>query len=146
MSDALKESIRNVSSLLGYVPNWCNSEISEFLSLLNHPSVLFERSISQGTIIFQGINLTVFAVLWEWVLVRKMKRLQLEGQRPRAEDWNDCIAILYYLTTNLRQSIKRKDLRQFDDTEREPPVFEGTIDTLNNLYKTQIGSEFDAIT
>lgn len=104
-----------------------------FLLLLNDPESLFERSKQQGVLLYRDNNLRIYAVLWEWVLVRKLKRLQMEGQVQRKEDWNDCVAVTKLLYDRNGCGLQREILTSFDDTEREPPVFEATVASLRRL-------------
>lgn len=132
---ALRAAIAEVGVRLQYDPKWCNDEVSLFLTLLSNPYDLFARSVEQNVILYQGHHLIVYAVLWKWVLVRKMKRLQMENQEQREEDLSDCIAILRIMTGNGERPLHAAELREFDDTEGEPPVLDSTIGQINDMYR-----------
>jgi hypothetical protein len=129
----LKSLIQQVAQRLEYDEGWANDEVRLFLTLLNDPDGLFQRSKQQGLLLYSDDNLRIYAVLWEWVLVRKLKRLQMEGQPQRKEDWNDSVAITKVLYDRNGGTLQRDILTSFDDTEREPPVSDATIESLRRL-------------
>jgi hypothetical protein len=114
-----------------------NDSVTWFLTLLDKPKAveLFERSKSQGVVLYSDSNLTVHAVLWEWVLMRKMKRLQTEGQPQRRVDWLDAMSITKILLDRDGGPLDVGILRQFDNPEKEPPVFQKTIDDVQRLVR-----------
>ena len=73
------------------------------------------------------------------MLVRKLKRLQMETQPPRAVDWSDCIAITRRIMNETSVPVTKRDLRTFDDTIREPPVFDTTIGLINQHFRELFG-------
>lgn len=129
----LKRIIETVAGQLRYDIAWANDEVRVFLTLLNNPEELFDRSKSQGVILYDDENIVIYAVLWEWGLVRKMKRLQMEGQPQRSEDWNDVVSITNLLYNDNGGPLDVQILRQFDHTQREPPVMPQTIENLRRL-------------
>ncbi|OQN96100.1 hypothetical protein B0A48_18346 [Cryoendolithus antarcticus] len=129
----IEQLIQRVGQHLGYISKWANDEVRLFLSLLNDPEDLFRQSKEQGVILYRDDNLIIYAVLWEWVLVRKLKRLQMEAQPPRKEDWNDCVAITKLLHDRQGGGLRREILTRFDHTTREPPVEEKTVADLRRL-------------
>lgn len=116
-----------------YDIKWANDDVRMFLTLLNDPASLFQRSKQQNVLLYSDENLRIYAVLWEWVLVRKLKRLQMEGQVQRREDWNDCVVVTKLLYDKNGGGLEREMLTSFDDTDREPPVLETTIANLRRL-------------
>lgn len=127
----LRHLIHQVAKDLDFVQDWANDQVSLFLSLLRDPKDLFERSIEQGVLLYNGANLQIYAVLWLWVLVRKMKRLQMEDQLPREVDWSDCIFIARRIMDTTGRPLRKQELAEFDHTDREPPVYTDTVDLLN---------------
>ncbi|KAK3670791.1 hypothetical protein LTR78_009363 [Recurvomyces mirabilis] len=136
----LSRIITATAQRLRYVQDWANDNVRFFLPLLNNPSDLFERSKLQDVVLYRDHNLIIYAVLWEWVLVRKLKRLQMEGQPPRREDWNDCVSICMRLNRQRPGILQLPMLRQFDHTSREPPVLDTTIASLGRLLQRFMGS------
>jgi hypothetical protein len=112
---------------LKYDIRWANDEVRVFLSLLHSPERLFSRSKAQNIVLYDDGTLKVYAVQMEWALCRKMKRLQMENQVPRREDWSDCVAITKFLFDKSGSVLSPKLFKQFDDTQREPPVYTKTI-------------------
>lgn len=122
--------IRVVAGALGYNPQWANDDMRLFLNLLNDPESLFAQSKRQNVVLYNDGILKVYAVQWEWVLCRKMKRLQMSQQVPRAEDWSDCIAITKLLLDRIRPEgslLSPKLFMPFEFPERESPVAPQTI-------------------
>lgn len=122
--------IRVVASPLGYDPEWANDQMRIFLALLNEPESLFSQSKRQNIVLYDDGIIKVYAAKWEWVLCRKMKRLQMPDQAPRREDWSDCVAITKLLLDRdcpTRGLLSPRLFRQFDHTQREPPVDPQTI-------------------
>ncbi|KAK3669238.1 hypothetical protein LTR78_010873 [Recurvomyces mirabilis] len=136
----LSRIITATARRLRYVPDWANDNVRYFLALLNDPSDLFERSKLQNVVLYRDHHLIIYAVLWEWVLIRKLKRLQMEGQPQRREDWNDCVSICKRLNRQRPGILQLSMLRQFDHTGREPPVLETTIESLGRLLQHFMGS------
>jgi hypothetical protein len=132
--DDVRTELRRIAEMVPiiykYDAKWCNDEVSVFLMLLNDAGELVDRSKLQGIELYGDSNLVVYPVLWEWVLARKLKRLQMEGQVQRAEVWSDCAANTMLLYNREGGRLSRDILKQFDHTEREPPVFDDTIAAL----------------
>lgn len=114
-----------------------NDSVTWFLTLLDKPKAdeLFERSKSQGVVLYSDGNLTVYAVLWEWVLMRKMKWLQMEGQLQRRVDWLDVMSITKLLLDREGGPLDVGILREFDHPDKEPPVLQKTIDDVQRLVQ-----------
>ena len=134
----LKRIIAWVANQLSYDIEWCNDQVRLFTNLLNQPEDLFNRSVQQGILLYGDHNLVIHAVLWEWVLVRKLKRLQMEGQPQREQDWSDCLAVTKILcdreTITKGTRLSQQILTEFDHTQREPPVYEPTITALRSIF------------
>ncbi|KAL9025081.1 MAG: hypothetical protein Q9180_007731, partial [Flavoplaca navasiana] len=135
----LRRLIFDVAAQLYFVPDWANDQVQMFLTLLSDPTELFDRSIQQGLLLYDGATLQIYGVLWLWVLVRKMKRLQMENQPQREVDWIDCVSITKRLTEENGVSVQRAALTEFDHTDREPPVFPATVDAVNYRFRLLYG-------
>ncbi|KAL8941811.1 MAG: hypothetical protein Q9211_001663 [Gyalolechia sp. 1 TL-2023] len=131
----LRRLIFEVAGRLHFVPDWANDHVQLFLSLLRNPKELFDRSIRQGLLLYNGNALQIYGVLWLWVLVRKMKRLQMENQPQREVDWSDCVAITYQIMQESGSPVQRAALTEFDHTDREPPVFPETVRAVNYRFR-----------
>lgn len=140
----LKRLIIEVAGQLHFVSDWANDQVKLFLALIRNPEELFDRSVQQGVLLFRGMNLHIYAVVWLWVLVRKMKRLQMEGQEPREVDWIDCVSIIQKIVEDSGTPVSPSQLTEFDHTDREPPVFPETVAEVNHRFRIIHG--FDGIT
>lgn len=130
----LQSLIADVARDMGFDRSWANDEVRHFLGLLANPQNLIERSKRQNIVLYQDQNLVVYAALFEWSLVRKLKRLGMVGQTPRNEDWNDCVAMCKVLYDQSQAPLELSIFSQFDDTDREPPVTEKTLSNLRRLF------------
>lgn len=122
---------------LGYDPGWMNDSVTWFLTLLDKPKAyeLFQSSKSQGVVLYSDSDLTIYAVLWGWVLMRKLKRLQMEGQSQRRVDWLDVMSITKTLLDRKGGPFDGGILREFGHPHVEPPVFQKTIDDVQRLVQ-----------
>lgn len=127
----MKRLIRKIADNLHLVPDWANDEITTFLSLLNNPEALFIESKQQGDVLHSDNNLVIYAAKWEWVLARKLKRLQRINRAQSPDDWLDCISIgtLLYIK-NGRSKLSLRILQRYDDTNRELSVLPETVKEL----------------
>ncbi|THY66220.1 hypothetical protein D6C97_01894 [Aureobasidium pullulans] len=127
----MKRLIRKIADNLHFVPDWANDEITTFLSLLNNPEALFIESKQQGDVLHSDNNLVIYAAKWEWVLARKLKRLQRINRAQSPDDWLDCISIatLLYIK-NGRSKLSPRILQRYDDTNRELSVLPETVKEL----------------
>lgn len=139
VSEGLKAAISRVCVQLDYDSSWCNDEILAFVNLLRRPEELFDQSLRQGLVLYSSKNLEVYAAHWMWSLVRKMKRLQMSVLPPRMVDFTDCVDISRIIYQE--QGMIGKDmLEQFDHSEREPPVFLSTAQSIGSMCARTWGS------
>lgn len=110
-----------------------------FVDLLSDPAELFRQSIQQGLVLYSSRNLQVYAVQRIWLLVRKMKRLQMGILPARMTDLRDCVAIanIIYLQSG---AISSGMLQQFDHSGSEPPVFWSTAKIVGDMAAQAWGS------
>lgn len=110
-----------------------------FVNLLSDPAELFRQSIQQGLVSYSSRNLQVYAVQWIWLLVRKMKRLQMGILPARMTDLRDCVAIanIIYLQSG---AVSSGMLQQFDRSGSEPPVFWSTAKIVGDMAAQAWGS------
>lgn len=130
---------RDVADSLAYSPEWTRNKDDDLLALLNEPQRLIDRSKGQDVILYRDENLIVYGVLWEWLLVRKLKRLSLEDRDVSIDDWKDCVIICKLLYDKNGGPLDLSIFEQFDDTEREPPVSERTLANLTRLVMDREG-------
>lgn len=114
--------ISRVAQALRYKSDWANDEVKFFLTLLNDPEVLFMESKRQMRPIYQNRDLKIYGVKWEWVLARKLKRLQRPFRIQKSQDWLDCISITTLLLNREGAQLSPSLLRRYDHTDVETPV------------------------
>lgn len=124
---ALNAATFLVCTQLAYSPSWC-TDVSTFASVLfSGPDELFRQSIQQDAVLYRATNLEVYTVQWIWLLVQKMKRLQMGGVDLKMAGLEDCVAIAK-IVYEKNGPIGSGMLQQFDFdlSESERPVFSGT--------------------
>lgn len=89
--EKLQQAISKVADLRGITEEWINSRMEVFAVGDVNKRLLFNESVSQGAIIWQGKNLVIYAAKWEWALARKVKRI---GSQNRDIDKSDAVALL----------------------------------------------------
>ena len=75
----LATHIEIVADKLKFDKRWCNDNVKTFLSLLPGPEQLFRESRAQNVVLRRDNSLILYAVKFEWVIARKLKRVQMEG-------------------------------------------------------------------
>ncbi|CAD0091646.1 unnamed protein product [Aureobasidium vineae] len=120
--EELLRLIAKVARNLRYRSDWANDEVKFFLTLLNDPEALFNESKRQMRAVYQNEYLAIYAVKWEWVLARKLKRLQRPGRYQKPQDWLDCVSITTLLLDRDRVQLSPSLLRRYDHTNVETPV------------------------
>lgn len=119
-----------------YTPEWVNDQVAQF-AFGDTRLPLFRDSIAQNLILWQGKNLVIYAVKWEWSLARKLKRI---GSSNREVDKSDAVAILHEINTRNGAPLPRqvaKDWNQIVYTEIEDHV----LDKITELYKEKYGQD-----
>lgn len=109
------------------------------MTLLNDPEVLFIESKQQMRAIYQNRSLKIYAVKWEWVLARKLKRLQRPDRLQKFQDWQDCVSIATLLLNREGAQLSPSLLRRYDHTNLETPVRPYMVAELNRRVRQHIG-------
>ena len=134
----VRHLITKVVETMHFVRDWANDQVRLFLTFCAIQKIS-DRSLRQGLLLYNGTNFEIYAVLWLWVLIRKIKSLQMEGQEPTEADWSDCVYILRRIVEDTGRPLRKTSLTEFDHTERESPVFSDTIDAVNHRYWQAFG-------
>jgi hypothetical protein len=90
VEEKLEEAITKVADDANYAMKWMNSNVGVYAAG-DARQTLFQESIAQGVVLWQGKNLILYAAKWEWTLQRKLKRIASER---RDVDMSDSVAIL----------------------------------------------------
>ncbi|CAD0111747.1 unnamed protein product [Aureobasidium uvarum] len=132
VKEELRRLISRVARTLNYEDEWANDEVSTFLNYLSDPQILFDDSKRQGIIVYQNDCLVIYAVKWEWVLSRKLKRIQRPHREPKPQDWLDCISIASLLFRRNGHKLSPIILKRYDNAQREIPVLPETVAELKS--------------
>ena len=87
---ALQKAIDSVAKSQDIWDLWINSNM-EILVWGDDKQRLFDDSVAQGVVLWQGDNLIIYAAKWEWSLARKLNRVACED---REVDVDDAVEIL----------------------------------------------------
>jgi hypothetical protein len=80
-------AVGKVAKSRGYSPEWFNDKVAPFaVGATRLP--LFEESVAQNIVLWQGKDLIVYAGKWEWSLARELKRI---GSSSREADISDAV-------------------------------------------------------
>jgi hypothetical protein len=90
IEEKLLKAIRSVATKNEYKSYWANDKVGMF-AVGDTAQPLFETSVAQDVMLWEGNNLVVYAVEWEWSLARKLKRV---GSEKRPTDISDAAALL----------------------------------------------------
>lgn len=103
-TDAYREEFTRLSNSvaddLGYMRDWINDDLRLFVPRDDRP-VLVGESIEQGTAVFEGDDLVIWAGLWEFGLESKLRRMGDNGQataksrRKYGRDLSDAVDLLH---------------------------------------------------
>ncbi|ELR02398.1 hypothetical protein VC83_02547 [Pseudogymnoascus destructans] len=146
-NEDVKEDIRiaaeAVARQLAFPSSWFNDEMTIFASRSIRPK-LFQDSLDQGVVIWQGNRLIVYAVEFEFALERKIRRLSY-ASTGRSSDISDAVAILHFLVgQNGDRPLDRDHIRQLNRNGFDVLLDEGTLDVVEHIYwQTYNKSVFD---
>lgn len=136
VKEDIRLATRAVAKEFDYRNDWFNDEMTLFTARSIRPK-LFEESVDQGLVLWQGKRLIIYAMKFEWALERKVRRLSYGGTgRNLKVDLSDAVVILHSLVERNagkpvgREYVKRLNLNGFDLLPHE-----STLDMLANEYQ-----------
>lgn len=99
--------------------------------------LLFQESVEQNVVLWRGQNLIVYAVKWEWALIRKLKRISISGKEG---DIGDAVAILHEINEINGGPLDRRVARGWNGVSYSP-VEEIVLDEVARRYAVEYGEE-----
>jgi hypothetical protein len=126
----LARAITNVGREKGYDRNWVNDRVTMF-AVGDTAQSLFRDSVAQNIILWQGENLIVYAVKWEWSLARKVKRI---GSTRREADISDAAALLRKMVEENGGPLQRERAKGWNQIVFTP-IEDHAIDMVNGAYE-----------
>lgn len=137
-NEDVKEDIRiateAVASQLVFPPSWFNDEMTIFASRSIRPK-LFQDSLDQDIVLWQGKQLIIYAVQLTWALERKIRRLSY-ASTGRSADISDAVTILHCLVErNGDQPLNRDYIRQLNRNGFDVPPDEATLEVVEHIYR-----------
>ncbi|KFX95822.1 hypothetical protein O988_05618 [Pseudogymnoascus sp. VKM F-3808] len=132
----IRTAAEAVASQLVFPPSWFNDEMTIFASRSIRPK-LFQDSLDQDIVLWQGKRLKVYAVEFEWALERKIRRLTHDSAgRSYSSDLSDAVSILHLLVErNGDQPLDRDHIRQLNRNGFEVLPDERTLDVIAHIYR-----------
>ncbi|KAK4150673.1 hypothetical protein C8A00DRAFT_45992 [Chaetomidium leptoderma] len=143
--DELTRLVQGVAGELRYVRDWINDDLRLFVPIEQRQRLL-EDSIEQGTVVFEGHNLVIWAGLWEFGLESKLDRLYSnQGRSSSAQakfrnDLSDAVDLVHRIRGNSVHPLDKswvKGLRRFGPN----PSFENAIDRVAQAYLELVWDE-----
>ncbi len=143
--DELTRLAQGVAGELRYVQDWINDDLRLFVPIEQRQRLL-EDSIEQGTVVFEGDNLVIWAGLWEFGLESKLHRLHTNPGRSTSaqaklrNDLSDAVDLVHCIRGNSVHPLDKswvKGLRRFGPN----PSFEREIDRVAQAYITKYGTQ-----
>ncbi len=141
--DELTRLVQGVAGELGFVEDWINDDLRLFVPIEQRQGLL-EDSIEQGTAVFEGNNLVIWAGLWEFGLESKLHRLHtnqgrsVSAQMRFKKDLSDAVDLVHHIRGNSVHPLDKswvKGLRRFGPN----PSFDNAIDRVAQAYITRYG-------
>lgn len=99
--------------------------------------LLFQESVEQNVVLWKGQNLIVYAVKWEWALIRKLKRISVSGKEG---DIGDAVAILHEINEVNGGPLDRTVARAWNGVSYSP-VEEMILDEVARRYAVEYGEQ-----
>ncbi|KAI9826795.1 MAG: hypothetical protein M1819_007266 [Sarea resinae] len=131
----LRRAIENVAAYRGLTREWLNSRMEVF-AVGNTKMHLFRDSLDQNVILWQGKNLVLYAVKWEWSLARKLKRI---GSSNRSIDLDDAVAILRKMVDEKGGPLQRSTVKDLDQIVYTP-IEDSVLDRVALAYNLTYGT------
>jgi hypothetical protein len=125
-------AVRRVASSYNLEKDWLNDELRNFIKRSKRQD-LFLESVEQGIVLYEGMNITIFAGSLEWALERKIRRIA-NAERPRPKDVEDAVAVTNFIISYNGHPLSAEYLRRLNRNEfDEGPMGRG-IRTIAQRY------------
>ncbi|KMP07972.1 hypothetical protein CIRG_07653 [Coccidioides immitis RMSCC 2394] len=135
IEDKLGRAIKNVADKKGYDEGWVNDKLRLF-AVGDSAQPLFRDSVAQNVVLWEGKNLIVYAVKWEWSLARKVKRI---GSTRREADVSDAVALLRKIVEENGRPISRERAKSWDQIVFTP-IEDSALDKVAEEYEKKYES------
>lgn len=87
------DAVRKAADKCGLMGDWMNDEVKLFISRPKRLD-LFLQSVEQHIVIYDGTNIVVYVANLEWMLERKLRRVEGAGRNAREQDLSDAVAMV----------------------------------------------------
>lgn len=136
VKEDIRLATRAVAKEFEYRDDWFNDEMTLFTARSIRPK-LFEESVDQGLILWQGKRLIIYAMKFEWALERKVRRLSYGSKgRDSKADLSDAVVILHSLVEqNSDRPVGREYVKQLNLNGFDLLPHESTLDVLADAYQ-----------
>lgn len=141
VTDDILKVVKKVAETNSYIEDWLNKDVELFIRKARRGD-LFEASIEQNVLLYNGTHLKVYAALHSWALERKLRRVA-SGQ-GRAYDLDDGVTILHRILQGkshplLFQQLQALNYNQFPPMPGDPTDVHFRL--LAAAYQQKYGSQ-----
>jgi hypothetical protein len=143
--DEFTRLVKGVATELGYMQDWINDDLRLFVPT-DQRQRLLEDSIEQGTAVFEGNNLVIWAGVWEFGLESKLHRIHgnhgqsSAGQMKLEQDVSDAVELVHRLRGDSALPLSKswvRGLRRFGPNPRFDNAIERVMGAYRAKYSTQ---------
>ncbi|KAI1288047.1 hypothetical protein F5Y03DRAFT_389258 [Xylaria venustula] len=129
----VRETTKDVDCLTDPNTDWFNDELKGFIQREKRLN-LFLEAVEQNIILFQGVNLVVYAARMEWQLERKIRRIDARtNKRGEVKDIADAVALIRCIKGD-GPPLSLDYLRSLNFNGWETPVSSRAIEKVRNEY------------
>lgn len=136
IEEKLINAISRTATKHKYEEDWANDKIGMF-AVGDTALPLFQKSLAQNAILWEGKNLVIYALDWEWLLARKVKRI---GSTKRWIDISDAATLLKKLVGENGGPISRERAKGWNEIVYTP-IEDEALDMVDKEYEKMHGSK-----
>ncbi|KAI0867230.1 hypothetical protein GGS24DRAFT_508167 [Hypoxylon argillaceum] len=129
----IAQKVLEVARALRLETDWFNDELKGFIQREKRLN-LFLEAVEQNIVLFQGVNLVVYAARMEWQLERKIRRIDAgTNKRGEFKDIADAVSLIRFIKGG-GPPLSLDYLRSLNFNGWETPVSLPAIEKVRNEY------------
>ena len=133
------EAINAVSKAHGFAEDWINDQLRIFVKD-DLRMLLFLESVQQNVLLYDGVNLQIYAGRLDFALERKLRRIaQRQGNRNVDHDVSDALAIVHYMVSNDGRPLSKDECVGLDENGFGLLIDEAAVDLVAERYLDKYG-------
>lgn len=134
--EKLRIAVQDVTKQLKMETHWINDSMAVF-AVGDVRRQLFEDSVRQNQILFQGKWLVLYAVEWQWAVTRKLIRLSTEPVM-RDVDINDSVELIHRIVSRQASLLTRGEVKGWTNNIYTP-ISDTVLGLVTVNYKARYG-------